>query len=346
MAAAPVQVQVFLKNWEKDYPLFSDDLPGEVDKICKAEPDPPPKEKLHFIQCADKENWLYARSIFVITASEVASLLGLNPNCTRVEIYRTKLLKEDPAKIYRDNKVLQEILDWGTEHEGVACDEAFKVIKTMKASKEGWRFAPEDLVLSICEHMHAICGIYSHPANKHALKVGATPDRIFSAFSSAGKAIQGPACLLEVKCPAVKPLTGEVPYHHMIQMQVQMECTDTNYCVYYCWTPNESRMWLVKRSREVWEHVIEPAIETFVDHYVKHVQWVPPRPDSKYVLPISNKVGPKEKQKNKEYVERFCPETRQGSGYWRIKKTGFEGHWQLYRNQDSVLLGPLFVFPN
>ena len=87
--------------------------------------------------------------------------------------------------------------------------------------------------------------------------MGASPDGILAGgtdvFSGCGGGI------LEVKCPynRGRPQLGlpwkEMPHYYMPQVQGQMEIMDRDWVDLYCWTPNGSSLFRVRRERKYWE---------------------------------------------------------------------------------------------
>ncbi len=94
-------------------------------------------------------------------------------------------------------------------------------------------------------------GFWIHP--EHAW-LGASPDGLLWADG-----------LIEIKCPAKAP--EAVPLHHRLQMLVQMEVTGRQWCDYYAWGADGSRLLVtVLRPRGL------PAlIARLGDWYLRHI---------------------------------------------------------------------------
>lgn len=75
--------------------------------------------------------------------------------------------------------------------------------------------------------------------------------------------------LVEIKCPSVLPT--EIPLRHRIQMDVQLACTNRDWCDYYAWAGNDSFCCRLMRDHDrerellfllerFWEEHIRPGI--------------------------------------------------------------------------------------
>ena len=67
--------------------------------------------------------------------------------------------------------------------------------------------------------------------------------------------------LHEIKCRATEPYESISP-QHMAQIQVQLECAGCGRCYFQSWTPDQQRIWIVKRSREYFAWLL-PHLEEF-----------------------------------------------------------------------------------
>lgn len=77
-------------------------------------------------------------------------------------------------------------------------------------------------------------GFWTHPTLEW---LGASPDGLVDDDG-----------LLEIKCPQNIPT--EVPPHHVVQMAIQMSCTDREWCDYYAWSQAGSFLHRLTRNRE------------------------------------------------------------------------------------------------
>lgn len=77
-------------------------------------------------------------------------------------------------------------------------------------------------------------GFWTHPT---LAWLGASPDGLVDDDG-----------LLEIKCPQNIPT--EIPEHHVVQMAIQMACTEREWCDYCAWSQAGSFLARVKRDRE------------------------------------------------------------------------------------------------
>ncbi len=94
-------------------------------------------------------------------------------------------------------------------------------------------------------------GFWLHPTLPW---LGASPDGLVASDG-----------LLEIKCPQNIPT--EVPPQHLVQMAVQLACTDREWCDYYAWSQAGSFLHRVKRCREH-ESGMLVLLETWYEKYV------------------------------------------------------------------------------
>ena len=99
--------------------------------------------------------------------------------------------------------------------------------------------------------------------------------------------------LLEVKCP-VNGLYKEIPVYYLAQMVGQMEIADVDVCDFLAWTPEESKLWEVSRSKAAWE-VMLPFLESMVNYIRSDIE--PP------TFKKGEKLDPDEFRKLIEVVE-------------------------------------------
>lgn len=98
-------------------------------------------------------------------------------------------------------------------------------------------------------------GFWVHPTQSW---LGASPDGLVEEDG-----------LVEIKCPGTIPTA--IPEHHVIQMRVQLACTDRHWCDYYAWSQEGEflarieRDYLAERSilhqlNTFWAEHVEPRI--------------------------------------------------------------------------------------
>ncbi len=104
-----------------------------------------------------------------------------------------------------------------------------------------------------CEtgHLAIETGFWLHPTLSW---LGASPDGLVNADG-----------LVEIKCP--RNIPTEVPPHHLVQMAVQLACTDREWCDYYAWSQAGSFLKRVVRCREH-ESGMLVLLKTWYEKYV------------------------------------------------------------------------------
>lgn len=80
--------------------------------------------------------------------------------------------------------------------------------------------------------------------------------------------------LVECKCPYNGQLHREIPEHYMAQIQGQLEIVGRERCAFVSWTPEETNIIWVERSREYWGQMF-PELQAFWRFVVDDVE--PPR---------------------------------------------------------------------
>lgn len=86
-----------------------------------------------------------------------------------------------------------------------------------------------------------------------------------------------------------------LPSSHLSIYQVQMECMDLEDCIYFVWTPAESRSYPVKRSRDFWKKVIAPETEAFYERILTSAK--------------CPNFGEGHKEQMMKKIQHYCPET-------------------------------------
>ncbi|KAF5726691.1 hypothetical protein HS088_TW22G00372 [Tripterygium wilfordii] len=160
-----------------------------------------------------------------LTTSTFSTALGFWKGNRRQELWNEKVFTCE-AKIAEASK--RGAMEWGVLNEAAAID----------------RYK------SITGHDVSMLGFAVHPAEQYDW-LGASPDGLLGCYSGGG--------ILEVKCPfnKGKPETALpwsiVPFYYMPQVQGQMEIMDREWVNLYCWTPNGSTIFHVRRERQYWE---------------------------------------------------------------------------------------------
>uniref|UniRef100_A0A7C9EZ66 YqaJ viral recombinase domain-containing protein n=1 Tax=Opuntia streptacantha TaxID=393608 RepID=A0A7C9EZ66_OPUST len=160
-----------------------------------------------------------------LTTSTFSTALGFWKGARRTELWYEKVFASD-AQCMEASTI--RAMEWGVLNEAAAI-ERYKNITGHDVSFLGFAIHPE-------QSLHWL---------------GASPDGLLSCFPEAG--------ILEVKCPynKGKPELGlpwsTMPFYYMPQIQGQMEIMDREWVDLYCWTPNGSTIFRVRREREYWE---------------------------------------------------------------------------------------------
>jgi len=185
------------------------------------------------------EEWFNARKGRV-TGSAVGAILDLDPNRTRDDVLRDMVREYHGApREFQGNIATQ----WGVTHEDEARDDFC-------------RFTGTDVVsASFCIH-----------SNINWL--GASPDGFV-----------GDDAVLEIKCPfGLRDKKPPVPFktakeqpHYYAQMQVQMYVTDRTECMFWQWTPHDSKLEVVEYDGE-YIAAIYPKLEAFYQEYLRAIE--------------------------------------------------------------------------
>lgn len=77
--------------------------------------------------------------------------------------------------------------------------------------------------------------------------------------------------VIEIKCPYTQEVYPSIPDRYYFQMQMQMEVCRTPYAYFYVWTPNETKLEIVQRSKSWLEWYMPLALE-FLDYVEKDIE--------------------------------------------------------------------------
>lgn len=143
------------------------------------------------------DEWYNARQ-FRLTASDVGSVLGCNPYCSKKTVFKRKTFQSKP---FAGNFACRH----GQKYEPLA-RKAYEYVTGIKCLKDD-------------------IGLVTH---KDFSEFGASPD---------GVAIDHPI-ILEIKCPlSRKIIPGEIPEMYMCQVQFQLEICDIDICHFIQFRP-------------------------------------------------------------------------------------------------------------
>jgi hypothetical protein len=190
------------------------------------------------------EEWYNQRGK-MLTASDVACTVNMNPYKSRTRLLLQKLVQYPPSFAKVDERVRAAIAGdgnnsmtaWGNEMEDVAARRYEEITK-----KKCLAF-----------------GLFTHPEHEW---LGASPDRITH-----------DGVLVEIKCPVVRAITDEVPAIYFPQVQILMEVLDLEACDFVqfrpegTWQPEELVVTRVDRDRE-WFHSALPKMQAFYDDWM------------------------------------------------------------------------------
>lgn len=171
-----------------------------------------------------------------LTASAFSTALGFWNN-RRVELWEEKAF-------FKDSLIPNPAMSWGVLKEDTAV-ERYREITGNVVKEFGFQiYFENDELLSW---------------------LGASPDGLIkSCPSGLSGSSEG---ILEVKCPYNKgrPELGlpwaSVPYYYMPQLQGLLEILDMTLLDFYCWTPNASTVFRIRRDPDYWALIYEPLKE-------------------------------------------------------------------------------------
>ncbi|ESW30717.1 hypothetical protein PHAVU_002G176700 [Phaseolus vulgaris] len=164
-----------------------------------------------------------------LTTSTFSTALGFWKGSRRLELWQEKVFASE-AQIMEVSR--NSAMAWGTVNEAVAIEQYKKITGNEVGSM----------------------GFAVHSKQSYDW-LGASPDGVLGCSPDGG--------LLEVKCPynKGKPEAGlpwsTIPFYYMPQVQGQMEIMDCEWVDLYCWMPNGSTIFRVRREREYWNLIHE-----------------------------------------------------------------------------------------
>lgn len=208
--------------------------------------------------------WETASTACTFRASNVGACLGVSKNTSRIKAWEGIRNRHLPQN---KTSQLQTILDWGSVNEA-------KAARDLELYAERWQdlYSDENLALmqDKFQSFTRTTGVF-----KHAFyDVSCTPDALawplqfkdqpFVNGSDLVKVTAG----VEIKCPWSLKLPDTVPAEHMCQIQTMAEILKVETWLYFVWTPEVNKMFLVKRSQDAWNRLIWPRLETFATCYL------------------------------------------------------------------------------
>lgn len=249
------------------------------------------------------EDWHRITNASLFRASSVATYMGVDPNRSRISIWREK--KGLPGGARKISPFLQMKFDYGHKHE----PDAREAIKRLFVSddhelqiynphfydvidddyiREQWGSKFERFIDKLGSFTHYDKPITVSP-DMLAVDEWSPTEKFCPSFYNS---ITGG---VEIKCPENQKITTAVPVPHMTQVQTMAEVIGVEDWMYFQWTPNCQKVFPVKRSVLAWERVIWPALERFA-RYLEGNQ-PPPSMSAREKVDICCKLAS------------YCPET-------------------------------------
>ena len=191
------------------------------------------------------EEW-YDKRGKMLTASDVATTLHVNPYQSRTRLLLQKLVQQPPAfalgdelveKLKKPNNTGNFMTTYGNAMEDVAA-RRYEETRGCKS-------------LSF--------GLFVHPEHEW---LGASPDRVTC-----------DGTLVEIKCPVLRTITAEVPVYYYPQIQVLLEVLDLEACDFVqfrpetAWVNEELVVTRVPRDRAWFEREL-PRMRSFYDDWM------------------------------------------------------------------------------
>lgn len=181
--------------------------------------------------------WFAAR-VGRVTGSAVGAILGLSPYMSADDVLRRMVREFHGAPSEFEGNVATE---YGQFHEAGAAFEYS--LETGQAVEE--------------------CGFFTYQD-----WLGASPDGLVGVFG-----------LIEIKCPygqrdKVPPefKSAEDQPHYYAQMQIEMFCADREWCDFYQWAPNGTRLETVLRNQS-WLDENLPKLAEFHDLFMEAIEY-------------------------------------------------------------------------
>ena len=254
------------------------------------------------------DEWFQARR-GKLTASNLASLLGLVRWCSRQEAY-DRVLGAEKAARQPENYNSNKACDWGVTHE-------------------------RDGVLSYMTKTGNLVNMTGLHVHKDIPWLAGSPDGFV-----------GTEGLIEVKCPYWRKKDGsarlhtQVPVYYYLQINALLEITEREWCDYVCWVPDEgTAVFRVMRDRETFDFLMHyyTTIYAAVANGVKTVPLLPKNERTKiearvmsametkvdltfWSAPIQDRPPEREDSNSTENADEVSPSKRQ-----RLSETDSEG---------------------
>jgi len=178
--------------------------------------------------------WFALRAQCKITASAAAEYMGIGYDSMKAALLRWNGIVKEPGEFAR------RMMDQGRREEPY-----------IRRLLEGYTHNP----------IHEV-GFYTRHVPELGCSVGASPDGIMWLPKS-----KGHVCV-EIKRP-FKHLYAAPKLNHIVQMYMQMYCTQLTHCVYAVYHPDEGmRVWLLPFRKRVWRFIVN-RLNAFMCEYTQ-----------------------------------------------------------------------------
>lgn len=199
----------YLQDIRKNY---SEELTGiSKDNLLNSDIDP----KVEYLQTLPQheqrtESWYKARKL-LITASEAASVLFKNYDTTKnyINFYELQNFEIDPLKGCNPYMKLNEFYR-------KKCGEI--PFTGNIATRHGQKY--EDVAI----------GVYSRLFQKEIIEFGLIQHPELDWLGASPDGISKDGIMLEIKCPFRRKITGVAPFYYWVQVQLQLEVCNLEYC--------------------------------------------------------------------------------------------------------------------
>lgn len=199
------------------------------------------------------EEW-YDRRGKMLTASDVATTINLNPYKSRARLLLQKLVQQPPSFV-DGHAELRDLVEPAVRAVAEGGGSSFMTAYGNEMEDVAAR-RYEEVSGKKCLSF----GLFTHLRHEW---LGASPDRV----------TQDDGTLVEIKCPVRRTITPEVPDYYYPQIQVLLEVLDLERCDFVqfrpeaTWTAEELVVTTVPRDRE-WFARHLPAMRAFYDDWM------------------------------------------------------------------------------
>lgn len=250
------------------------------------------------------EAW-FADRVGRITASRVGAIMGCDPYCTPEQLMRRMVREYHGAESEFTGNIATQ---YGEQHEDHAIID-FRAESGRDVAK---------------------CGFI-----KRGLIFGASPDGLV-----------GKSTILEVKCPfglrgdtepVFKDIFTELP-HYLLQVEMQLYCTQRAAAYFYQWSPYGSRLQRVFGTRDSFFNEVLPACEKFHAEYLSIIN--SKKRSKPYLEPLLKEVNTPETKQIVDEIDQLTDAIELAT---ERKKELLERLKILVNNKSALVNGRRFV---